>query len=330
MVGVVEQVQFIEQILDLLPEKKPGYDKARLESALLSSGLPIKYRQLQRYLESLEAARWVERTTEGKSALWTRIYVGTKLRNMTVERALVLEFIQHKLWHLLPLQISQALNEDFRLAQEKLKQNKGRAWIGKIVEAPSLLSPARVEEGVFEVVSGALLQNKWLEIDYIRRDDVRASRRLMPLALVSKDGLYYLVGRYADKPDNLQFRLDRIKSALCLGELFSPPADFHLSDYLDQGAFNYSAGNDLKLVLALDLDTAYHLRETPLSDDQQIIEAYLDNKVLLKATVADSQKLRWWLLGLGTGAVVLQPDALRMEIATTVQVMYESYYPPAN
>ena len=57
-----------------------------------------------------------------------------------------------------------------------------------------------------------------------------------------------------------------------------------------------------------------HLTETPLAQDQ-VIELLQDGRMLIKATVASTPQLEWWLLGMADGVVVLEPAALRQRIA---------------
>ena len=66
------------------------------------------------------------------------------------------------------------------------------------------------------------------------------------------------------------------------------------------------------------------LRERPLAPDQQL-EPGGDNGFVLRASVADTMRLRWWLLGFGDRITVLGPDRLREEMAATVRRMAAVY-----
>jgi len=72
----------------------------------------------------------------------------------------------------------------------------------------------------------------------------------------------------------------------------------------------------LKLRARVARGAAFHLRETALADDQVL--APVDDDVMeLRATVNDTQQLRWWLLGFGPSIEVVKPAKLRRELANT-------------
>ena len=68
----------------------------------------------------------------------------------------------------------------------------------------------------------------------------------------------------------------------------------------------------LELKVLFDADAAVHLTESRLAADHRTTEQE-DGRVLVEATVPDTNDLRWWLLGFGTGAKVLAPETLRAE-----------------
>jgi hypothetical protein len=96
------------------------------------------------------------------------------------------------------------------------------------------------------------------------------------------------------------------------------------SAYIASGALQFtSTGKTFRLVLAVDETAERILRETALSEDQEIrIRA---SQTTVRATVADSWQLRWWILGQGDLVEVLKPAALRREIAETCQRMAARY-----
>lgn len=326
MAGIVEQINFISLLLDFLPSHAPGFDKARLQAWLENQSQPISYRQLLRYLDDLEQVGWVQREKSGKNDLWVRIHRGTHLLSISRERAFALQLIQHKLRHLMPPQLLQALAEEFRLAHDKLSLHcpHERQWLGKIGEVPSLLTPPEFHEGIFGVITEALLEDKWLEANYRNKDGEENLRRILPLGIASRDGVYYLIGRNPASDETRQFRIDRIISATMTDQPFTYPADFKLVDYMDDGFFNYPHGGKIKLIARIHKLPARHLQDTPLASDQ-IIEQIDENWLRLSATVQDSQRLHWWILGFGDQIVVESPIELRNEIARHAIQMARNY-----
>ena len=69
----------------------------------------------------------------------------------------------------------------------------------------------------------------------------------------------------------------------------------------------------IKLELLFEADAGRHVTEVKLSADQEVTERK-DRRLLVKATVADSDELRWWLRGFGRDVQVRKPAALRRDI----------------
>jgi predicted DNA-binding transcriptional regulator YafY len=71
-----------------------------------------------------------------------------------------------------------------------------------------------------------------------------------------------------------------------------------------------------------------HLLESPLAEDQQarVIDK---STVALSATVQDTERLRWWLLGFGPRVKVLAPRALRTDVAGRLRTAAKHYAVPA-
>lgn len=103
-------------------------------------------------------------------------------------------------------------------------------------------------------------------------------------------------------------------------------SDFDLDRYLyEERQFGYPVGTkDIALRALFDEDAAFHLSERPLSKDQRLRKKK-DGRVLVKATVRDTQELRWWLLGFGDGVEVLAPTSLRKEFAAVAAAMNRLY-----
>jgi predicted DNA-binding transcriptional regulator YafY len=96
------------------------------------------------------------------------------------------------------------------------------------------------------------------------------------------------------------------------------PGGFNLDEYIQSGEFQYPVGPPIQLKAKFLRAAAAHLVETPLSDDQ-VIESLDADHVCVTATVRDTAQLDWWLLGFGSGVLVLAPPALTVRIAEATQ-----------
>ena len=74
----------------------------------------------------------------------------------------------------------------------------------------------------------------------------------------------------------------------------------------------------------MDASLAYHLGEAALSEDQ-VIAADEKNGYRVTATVRQSARLRWWILGMGASVEVVQPQSLRDIVETDVAEAHRNY-----
>ena len=87
---------------------------------------------------------------------------------------------------------------------------------------------------------------------------------------------------------------------------------------------SFPIGDDIKLkVLFYDRSDVERLLETPIAEDQKIIEKV--DCWQLQATIGNSYQLRWWLRGYGERVEVLSPKSLRKEFAESAIATAKRY-----
>ena len=76
----------------------------------------------------------------------------------------------------------------------------------------------------------------------------------------------------------------------------------------NDGRFGYGDGTLIRLSFRIEKEAGFHLLETPLSADQQVVE--LEDAYEITATVVDSAMLEWWLRGFGDGVIWVNRNRL--------------------
>jgi len=146
-----------------------------------------------------------------------------------------------------------------------------------------------------------------------------------PLGLVFRPEIIYLVCTLWDYDDIKQLALHRFESCEILKQRRNAPEEFNLDDYIAEGGFSYPVEEKpIKLQVLFDSQTAAHLYETPLSENQ-ILSENDDGRILLKATVEDTSELHWWLLGFGDCVEVLKPEKLRNLFSKKIKNLADRY-----
>jgi predicted DNA-binding transcriptional regulator YafY len=174
------------------------------------------------------------------------------------------------------------------------------------------LEPPEIEEGVFPTLQQGLLQRRCLDITYRSRSRGRVrDYRIHPLALVFREPVTYLLATIEPYQDVVHLAAHRIQhAAVTEVPACDPESGFDLDALIREGAFDYPEGDCIELELQVDDRLAYHLGEAALSPDQRI-EPLQEGGARVTATVRDTARLKWWLLGLGRAVEVRAPGSLR-------------------
>jgi predicted DNA-binding transcriptional regulator YafY len=210
---------------------------------------------------------------------------------------------------------------------DRLSENRLRSWPQKVRVVPRgqpLLAP-EVKEEVLEAVCKALLEGRRLRAKYRKKGEPEAKEYEMnPLGLVFQDRVIYLVATLWDYENPLLLLLHRFESAELLEKPCTPPPGFDLEAYSESELHFPEGEKPLRLEAIFDAGAAAHLSETPLSEDQRMTEMS-DGRVLVKAMVADTAQLRWWLLGFGDRVEVRKPKRLREEFRAISRSLFDLY-----
>ena len=174
-----------------------------------------------------------------------------------------------------------------------------REWLAKVrvVSTTQPLLPPKIRPGVFEAVSNALYANRWLRVDYRNAAGKEVKAEVMPLGLAQQGPRLYLVCRFRGFDNERSLAVHRLVSAEVTESTFVRPKDFDLQRYDDDGRFGFGEGKRIRLSFRIDKEAGVHLLESPLSADQAIID--LDTQFEIRATVAETAQLKWWLRGFG-------------------------------
>jgi predicted DNA-binding transcriptional regulator YafY len=318
-------------VLGMIPRQPRSRSTAEIHDALTAQGLTVERRTVQRDLERLSTLFPLVSEADGPGLNWAWLSGGAmqEIPAMSPATALTFQLARDYLEGLFPPSLMAVLGPYFDRATAVLAESNLGHWRDKVrlVESgPALATPELAPE-VRDQVYHALLEEQQLEAGYYSRSrDSHARRRIHPLGLVGRDGVYYLVARVDDKPEPRQLALQRMDAPVVLDEPVEPPPGFDLDQYLeDQAAFAYPRNpGQIALHLHVSQEVAFHLQERPLSSDQSL-EPLDDGGYRVAATVADTDALRWWLLGFGPRVRVAGPAHLRAEIATELRQAVDAY-----
>lgn len=320
------------ELLKLLPSRGVGRTAGELTQDLNALGFKVSKRQVERDLWQLYEAFHLECNEGGAPYGWKWPQgASVDMPAMTLAEALSLALVQDTLRPLLPPSMLAALQPRFDLARKKLDQlnpdNPSAGWLEKVATVPPALplQPARLANEVLEAVHEGLLRERQLDVSYLGQDaKVPTSMRLHPLGLVNRGPVSYLVATAWDYEDVRLYALHRIHEATLTQEPVRRSEGFALDAYIHQGALQFGGERTIRLKARVSDELRRILAETPLSEDQ-VLKGHT-----LSASVLETWQLTWWILSQGAGIEVLEPKALREQIAGKIAEAHACYLPATN
>lgn len=312
-------------MLNLIPREPDNIATRDLLRKLKEMGYVISKRTVERDLMTLSEPFSLTYQTEGNNFLWfwPRNAKTLSVPGMDPQAALAFKLVDEFLRPMLPKSTLAALDPYLRSAEGVLDQSGSASlarWPDKVKIIPrgQPLIPPKLDDAVLHAVYEAVFREVRFRARYRPGRGIQSKEYLFnPLGMVFRDSVIYLVSTLWDYPDIKQFALHRMSQVELLPDRATAVDGFDLDEYIRQHEFEYPINHqprEVELELLLNAKIAHHLRETPLSLDQTM-GAETDGTVRLKATVANTAQLQWWLLSFGNKVEVLAPQALREQLS---------------
>jgi len=208
-----------------------------------------------------------------------------------------------------------------------------RARASRISERFHLDAPGwfQVPEEVphLERLAEAVWEERRVETEYRRGDGALVTRRLEPLGLVLKAGVWYLVAR-SDGQDRT-YRVSRFASVTDLSERFERPPDFEVAGFWSEAIATYERELPrVDVVLRIARDDLPSLGEVigQRSLEAAVARATEDvGKLRVTLTYETLDEAMGPVLRLGARAEVLAPEELRDRILDAARGIVRRYAP---
>lgn len=325
------------KMLESVPTQPRKITTRDVRDKLLAAGHDISVRTVERDLSNLAAVFPLVRDDRNRPFGWSWLKDASRVDIQPIDKtsALTLMLARDHLAPLLPASIIKVLAPRFEAAERLLASDALSRDVGRLparIRVKSRGQPLAlpvIDHTVLESLYDALQGTQRIRLSYGARKHGGSAKNYSadPLGLVFVDGVIYFVCQLAGENGThiAHLPVQRIKSVTITSEPACTPDGFSLDEFVAE-KFDYPVGNKpLKLRFRLARDVAAHLHERPLSKDQKISEADSDDFVQVSATVADTQQVRWWLLGFGERVEVLAPETLREEFRQTASSLAARY-----
>jgi len=298
-----------------------------LSSYLADQGHEVTERTVQRDLLTLSGRLFglsLDDRSRPHGWCWDRDAAQLDIPGMEPQTALGFKLAEHFAGQLMAPSTLNTLGPYFRQAEQVLNETPGpvRAWPEKVqtISRGQSLIPPLIDQAILHTVYEGLFNDCQITARYERRyDGAVQDYMISPLGIVFRDGVVYLVCQRKGRDEVIHLAMHRFINAQPTDTPIQRPQGFELANYVREGGLDFRLSDTaLDLVLKVDAETAVHLEETPLSANQAIARS-ADGRQTIRARVADTAQIRWWIMGLGNNVEVIEPSALRTEIQARLE-----------
>jgi predicted DNA-binding transcriptional regulator YafY len=321
-------------MLQNLPRAPLRTTAADIADRLAGEGHRISKRSVERDLQTLSEVFPIECDDRSKPYGWSwmRNAPSFSLPGMSPLQAMVLKTAEVHLKGLLPASQLAELKPLFHQASQTLGTKPNReglaAWPRSIAVVPATLPfiPPEIDAEVLRTIHQALIDQRQARITYQpRATKQNKTYAIHPIGLIQRGSVSYLACTVEDFDDPRLLAMHRIRKAEALDAAArkQPPEVMEAAKGMVSSGF--SDRGPIKLVMRMASDAIAHIEENRLSADQTISETEDPDWMLVKATVNDTEQLRWWLFGYVGRLEVMSPRRLRTAFAEAFKNAWRTY-----
>lgn len=319
-------------ILKMFPPKAVISTTTLRDRLATEFGIEVSLRTIQRDLLSLEANEFPLDCDGNNPAgwRWRKDAPAFGISNMDPVTALTFTLAQKHLEHMFPRGAMTVLEPYFNAANERMRHTVESSlshWPDKVrvVSRNLPMLYPEIAENIRDTVYTAVLEERRFNATYRALGGTVKEYDVNPLGMAFVEGLTYLIATLNKHEDPVLLLLHRMVAVTATDVPVTIPEGFNLDEYIDE-ELKFPLGDDIKLkAIFTDKSDIERLRETPISEDQNITEK--TGEWLLQATVGNSYQLRWWLRGYGERVEVVGPKNLRHEFLEMAQKLANLYVP---
>lgn len=311
-------------LLQTLPRAPRASSASEITERLANEGFKVTKRSVERDLQSLSTVFPLVCDDSQTPFLWSwsKDAPSFSLPGMSPLQALVLLTAQEHLKDLLPQGQLAQLSPLLEQARNVIGQQKSRPGLGKWAQTVAVIPttqptlPPDTKPQTLEILHDALLDQRVVRVSYSSR--AAGATKVFdvhPLGFLQRSRVTYLACTINEHTDARLLAVHRIGTAELLDIPCRPPSSETLAEARKLVEAGFADRGQINLVIRMPSFQAEHLAESPLSRDQAMTHPDADDWVEIRATVRDTDQLRWWLTAYGDAVEVVEPAELREWIA---------------
>lgn len=173
-------------------------------------------------------------------------------------------------------------------------------------------------------INYAISSGKALHLSYFSMNkDSITEREVDPYSIVFRQGAWYLIAYCNTRNEVRIFKVSRIRELELTNTPFMKPANFSVKEYL-KNSWGIFRGEQTQVKIKFSKEAAEFIKETLWHENQEI-EKLADGNILFSVYVNGLGEIKRWVMGFGMDAEVIEPEALRKDIAQEIEKLYNTY-----
>ncbi|HEX4286827.1 MAG TPA: YafY family protein [Terracidiphilus sp.] len=296
--------------------------KGRATERELAEQLEVSQRTIHRDLEALSAARVPVVALRGAQGGW-ELEKGWRTQvpalDETELRALLMSQPRAAGHPRLAAAAQSALNKLIAALPGPMRE-QAAAMREKLHVDPTGWHDTGEDLSMLNVVQDAVARERKLAFDYTKANGEKAPRTVDPLGLVAKGMSWYLVARGTNGIRT--YRVSRMEAVTPLAAGFERPPRFELAEFWKQSTAELDRKREhYPALLAVTLDAAQRLKswyaKSPVTQKNPA------DLVHVQVDFESEEHARFIVLGLGSRAKVVKPEALRLWVQAEAAAMIQ-------
>lgn len=319
--STLDTIQLALATMQRIPRRRYT-STAELQAQLRNSGIDRSLRTVQRTLRFLVQHFDIECRDDSKpyGYRWKESAAGILIPSLGRNEALVLSLAERFLRNLVPSGTLPSLETVLASANDRIGRDElHKQWLNKVRYAypTPLLIPPTIQQQTLDTVTECLYSNLKMRVEYTNRLGATREFIVLPLGLVSRALVLYVIVKFEDRDTPYRLALHRMDSVQATTLSFAPPPDFDIDETIATYGFSPGSQEPIRLDFYIDEGPGQHLTESKLAEDQKC--ELVDGQYHIVATVRDSVELRHWLRGFGDEVQSVLLDGEPLDLTESTQ-----------
>ena len=175
-----------------------------------------------------------------------------------------------------------------------------------------------------DILNRAVIDHLTVKITYFTMHNRQLKQRdVDPYTIWYANDTFYLVGYCHMRKSLRVFTLERIKEISITSRHFNLPEDFSVKTLMDS-SFGVFRGNPEKVKIYFSPSVSGYIMEKQWHKTQKIIPR-ANGSIIFEAEIAITEDFRSWIMGWGSGAMVIEPESLKEQIREEAKKMLGNY-----